>query len=418
MYKLIITLGIFSLLLDWYVYQGMKRLVNSWSARQRRTVSRVYWVAWFVFLAAFAYAIYARFSAGYATPFAQWMINAFVTLLVTKLVFILVLFAEDIIRALVAAFRLLQRLVKGRRTGQQELMPERRKFVSQLALVLAGIPFVSFLYGVTKGKYDYRVHRHTLYFDDLPEAFDGFTITQISDIHSGSFDDTEAVQRGIELVKAQQSDLFVFTGDLVNDLAPEIVPYIDNFKQIKAPYGQFSILGNHDYGMYHEWPSEAAHEANMVRLKQHHVELGYHLLLNENVTIEKGGEKIALIGVENWGKGFIQKGDLDQALVGVDENAFKLLLSHDPSHFEEIVKHHPTRVHLTLSGHTHGMQMGVETPLFRWSPVQYRYKNWAGLAEENNRKLYVNRGFGFIGFSGRVGIWPEVTVLELRKKRA
>ncbi|MCC9136050.1 metallophosphoesterase [Pontibacter silvestris] len=411
-------MGVISLFMDWYVFQGIKTLVAGWrSKRLRMLVQWAYWFFFIWFTICFAYTVYVRFSNDQTTPFIQWMINAFLMLFVTKLVFITVLFGEDIYRTVVAVFRFF-RHQKGKEPAHEPLLPERRKFVSQAGLLMASIPFASFVYGVTKGKYDYTVHRHTLYFDDLPEAFDGFTITQISDIHSGSFDDAEAVQRGIELVKSQNSDMFVFTGDLVNNLAPEIVPYIDNFGQIQAPYGQFSILGNHDYGMYHEWPTDEAQEANMVKLKQHHEELGYRLLLDENVNIEKDGQHLALIGVENWGTGFIQKGDLDKALEGVDENAFKILLSHDPSHWEEIVKVHPTRVHLTLSGHTHGMQFGVETPIFKWSPVQYRYKHWAGLAEENNRMLYVNRGFGFIGFTGRVGIWPEVTVLELKRGRA
>ncbi|MCJ8166172.1 metallophosphoesterase [Pontibacter sp. E15-1] len=349
----------------------------------------------------------------------QWFLNAFLTLLVTKLVFLLVLLAEDLYRVGVTVFRFFARSFSQTAEDQPvKLLPPRRKFMSQLGLLFASIPFGAFLYGVTKGKYAFTLHRHTLYFDDLPEAFEGFTITQLSDIHSGSFDDAEAVQRGIDLAKAQQSDLYVFTGDLVNDLATEIEPWIPRFAQLKAPYGQFSILGNHDYGLYHDWDSDAVREANLERLKQHHRQMDYRLLLNEHVTIEKAGEQLALIGVENWGKGFIQQGDLDKALEGVAPGAFKILLSHDPSHFEEIVKHHPRQVHLTLSGHTHGMQFGVETPLFKWSPAQYRYANWAGLAQENNRQLYVNRGFGFIGFTGRVGIWPEVTVLELRKRRA
>lgn len=418
MQRFILILGILSLFMDWYVYQGVKQLSAKWQSPGLRLAVR--WAYWFFFLSliiGFAVTIYLRFSADRSTPLIQWFINAFLTLFVTKLVFITVLFAEDISRVLAAIYRFFRRDGKGA-GAEKPLLPHRRKFMSQLALALASIPFVSFVYGVTKGKYDFTVHRHTLYFDDLPEAFDGFTITQLSDIHSGSFGDAEAVRRGVKLVRAQNSDLFVFTGDLVNDLASEIVPYIPAFGQIKAPNGQFSILGNHDYGMYHDWDSEEAREANMVKLKQHHEELGYRLLLDEHVTIEKNGGKIALIGVENWGTGFIQQGDLDKALAGVEPDAFKILLSHDPSHFDEIVKVHPTHVHLTLSGHTHGMQVGVETPLVKWSPAQYRYKNWAGLAKENNRLLYVNRGFGFIGFSGRVGIWPEITVLELRKGRA
>ena len=283
--------------------------------------------------------------------------------------------------------------------------------------MVAAFPLSGLLYGMFKGKYDYRVHRQTLHFTDLPEAFDGFTITQISDIHSGSFDNKAAVQRGIDLAKAQKSDLFVFTGDLVNNAAWEIEPYLADFGQLKAPYGQFSILGNHDYGDYIQWDSEAEKAANHDKLKEHHRTLGYSLMLNENATIEKNDQKIALIGVENWGKDFIKRGDLDEALKGVDKDAFKILLSHDPTHWEEKVRYHPTTVHLTLAGHTHGAQFGVETAGFRWSPVQYKYLNWAGLINEKNRYLYVNRGFGFLAFSGRLGIWPEITVITLKKKK-
>ncbi len=402
--------------MTWYGFQGVKRLTADWpSSNHRKIVHSIYWLFFTAMLAGVAYSFYLRFSTDHSSPLMQWMINVFLTFFVTMLVFILPLLLEDIYRGFTGLVRLLT--ASGNKTEHKKHLPGRRKFISQAALILAAIPYTSFLYGIIKGKYDYRVHRQTLYFDDLPEAFDGFTITQISDIHSGSFTDASAVQQGIELIKSLKSDVFVFTGDLVNDIATEIEPYMEAFGQIRAPYGQYAILGNHDYGMYHEWSSEAAQAENMERIKQHHASMGYRLLLDEHINLEKGGEKIALLGVENWGKGFIEKGDLEKALKGVDENAFKILLSHDPSHWDEVVKKHPTPVHLTLSGHTHGMQFGVETPLFRWSPVQYRYEHWAGLAVEGIRQLYVNRGFGFIGFSGRVGIWPEITVLELRKGR-
>ena len=418
MRQFILIMGVVSLFMDWYVFEGIKRITTTWrSAQARRAVHVGYWVFFIALFISFVYTFYLRFATDDTYPFMKWVISAFITFFVTKLVFILVLFGEDIIRIAVAIFRVIFK-AKGTTRSDQNLFPERRRFVSQLALFVAAIPFSGFVYGVLKGKYDYRVHRQTLYFDDLPEAFDGFTITQISDVHSGSFDNKEAVQRGIDLIKAQKSDLFVFTGDLVNDVATEIEPYMELFNQIKAPFGQFSILGNHDYGMYTDWKSEADKEANLVKLKEHHATLGYRLLLDEHMMLEKNGQKLALVGVENWGRGFIQIGDLDKALAGVDKDAFKVLLSHDPSHWEEVVKVHPTPVHLTLAGHTHGMQVGVETPIGKWSPVQYRYKNWAGLAQENGRNLYVNRGFGFIGFSGRVGIWPEVTVLELKKGKA
>jgi predicted MPP superfamily phosphohydrolase len=269
-----------------------------------------------------------------------------------------------------------------------------------------------------KGKYDYKVHRQTIYFDDLPAAFDGFTITQLSDIHSGSFDNAKAVQRGIDLAKAQKSDLFVFTGDLVNNAAWEIEPYINSFGELKAPYGQFSILGNLDYGDYIKWDSEAEKTANLDKLKEHHAALGYRLMLDENIDIEKNGQKISLIGVQNWGRHFIQIGDLHKALKGVNKDAFKILLSHDPTHWEDHVRYNDTTIHLTLAGHTHGAQFGVETNGLRWSPVQYSYLDWAGLANEKDRYLYVNRGFGFLAFSGRLGIWPEVTVITLKRKQA
>ena len=280
---------------------------------------------------------------------------------------------------------------------------------------MAAVPFTGFFYAMFKGKYDYRLHEVTLYFDDLPASFDGFTITQLSDFHSGSFDNMSAVTRGIEIAKAQQSDLYVFTGDLVNNMAWEVEPYISLFSQLKAPYGQFSILGNHDYGDYARWDNPEQKAANFEKLKQNHQRLGYRLMLNENAVIRKGPDQLALIGVENWGRGFIQKGDIDKALEGVDKNAFKILLSHDPTHWEEKIRYHPTTIHLTLSGHTHGAQLGVETDRLRWSPVQYRYLDWAGLANEKDRYLYVNRGFGFLAFSGRLGIWPEITKLTLRK---
>ncbi|MFC5272274.1 metallophosphoesterase [Adhaeribacter terreus] len=418
MRRFIMLFGVIALLFDFYVYQGIKRISAGWkSAKLQKSVRWGYWIFFLAFNICFTIVVYQRFSTGEASVFMKWVMNLFLAFFVTKLVFILVLFGEDLVRTGIALFRLIKQLFS-ETESEEKLMPSRRKFVSQSALILASIPFASFLYGMVKGKYQYTVHRHTLFFEDLPAAFDGFKITQLSDIHAGSFDDPEAVQRGVDLAKAQNSDLFVFTGDLVNDHAPEVVPYINHFKQLKAPFGQFSVLGNHDYGMYVQWPSEEAKAKNLQELKNHHADIGYKLLLDEAVTIEKGGDKLSLIGVENWGKGFIQIGDLDEALANVAPDAFKILLSHDPTHWEEVVKHHDKHVHLTLSGHTHGMQFGVETPLFKWSPAQFRYKTWAGLTEEAGKMLYVNRGFGFIGFSGRVGIWPEITVLELRKGKA
>jgi len=406
-----------SLLFDWYVFSGLKTFTSDWqSAVMRRAVPWGYLIISVGITLTFILGAGAFSTAKGMQPFHEYMFSFFITLLITKLFFVIVLSLGDLGRFIYGIGNGIAN--HGKKTAGQSYFPARRKFISELAILVAAFPFTSFLYAMIKGKYDYKVHRQTLYFDDLPAAFDGFTITQISDIHSGSFDNKAAVQRGIDLAKAQKSDLFVFTGDLVNNAAFEIEPYIDMFSQLKAPFGQFSILGNHDYGDYIQWDSDAEKAANLEKLKQHHKELGYRLLMDENVVLEKGGQKISLIGVQNWGRGFIQLGDLDKALKGVDADAFKILLSHDPTHWEEKVRFNTTNINLTLAGHTHGAQFGVETAGFRWSPVQYKYLDWAGLGHHNNRYLYVNRGFGFLAFSGRLGIWPEVTVITLKKKIA
>jgi len=410
--KFALILAGISLLLDLYVHQGLRSLMPRLHKNLKRFILIIYWVISVGVTLLLLLGLNSSSKPPGMTTYHQWVLSIFITLFVTKVFFVLILFAGDIYRLTAGLINALRKTpVKGR-----GYVPTRRRFVSEAAVLVAAIPFTGFLYAMFKGKYDYKVHRHTLYFDDLPEAFDGFTITQISDVHSGSFDNAEAVQRGIDLAKAQKSDLFVFTGDLVNNVSSEIEPYIGHFSQLKAPYGQYSVLGNHDYGDYVQWRSEADKAANLEQLKAHHKTLGYKLLLDENVRLEKDGQKIVLIGVQNWGRGFIQIGDLDRAMQGVDTNEFKILLSHDPTHWEEKVRYHPSLVHLTLSGHTHGAQFGVETDKFRWSPVKYRYLDWAGLAEENKRHLYVNRGFGFLAFSGRLGIWPEITVIELKRK--
>jgi uncharacterized protein len=414
--RVFLIIAAISLLLDWYVFNGLRTFTLDWqSTRWRQVVTLGYLLISIGVTALFILGFGSFSTAKGMTPFHEWVLSFFITFFVTKLIFVLILLLGDIGRFF---YGIVNNIIKPKDKIIEPFFPARRKFISEIAILTAAIPFTGFLYAMFKGKYDYKVHRTTLYFNDLPEAFDGFTITQLSDIHSGSFDNTEAMQRGIDLAKAQKSDLFVFTGDLVNNAAWEIEPYIKNFGQLKAPYGQFSILGNHDYGDYIEWGSEAEKAANLDKLKQHHKELGYRLLLDENVEIEKNGQKISLIGVQNWGKGFIQIGDLDKALRGVDKDAFKILLSHDPSHWEEKVRYNPTTIHLTLAGHTHGAQFGVEVAGFRWSPVQYRYVDWAGLVNEKNRYLYVNRGFGFLAFSGRLGIWPEITVITLKKGNA
>ncbi|MCJ8208682.1 metallophosphoesterase [Mucilaginibacter sp. RS28] len=410
-----LILSLISFLLDWYVFSGLKTLTLGWPSRYRIILLAAFLII-SVGITILLITGFSSFSTARGmTPFHEWALSLFLTILVSKLVFVIVLSLGDLGRFITG---IINKTQHRKSLESDSYFPSRRKFISELALLIAAFPFASFLYGMFKGKYNYKVHRQTLYFDDLPEAFDGFTITQLSDIHSGSFDNHKAVEKGVALAQAQKSDLFVFTGDLVNNAAWEVEPFLNTFNKLKAPYGQFSILGNHDYGDYIQWNSQEEKRQNLETLKQHHAALGYHLMLDESVRLEKNGQFLELIGVQNWGRGFIQKGNLDKALSNTAKNSFKILLSHDPTHWEEIVRYHPTHIHVTLSGHTHGAQFGVETAGLRWSPVQYRYLDWAGLAEHNERYLYVNRGFGFLAFSGRVGIWPEITVLTLRKKPA
>ena len=290
----------------------------------------------------------------------------------------------------------------------------RSAYLSWLGIGFGGALFSSLVYGFTN-KYKYHVRRVKLSYDNLPPAFKGLKIVQLSDIHSGSLADREAVAKGIDQVLAEKPDLILFTGDLVNDVATEMDGYKDIFSRLKAPLGVFSTLGNHDYGDYIWWETPEMKKANLDRLKQLQGEMGWRLLMNEHVAIERGGQEIALIGIENWSAKarFPKHGKLKEAYEGAEKYPFKILMSHDPSHWDAQVRPLFPDIDLALAGHTHGMQFGIEIPGIKWSPVQYVYKQWAGLYEEGRQKLYVNRGFGFIGYPGRVGILPEITVIEL-----
>jgi predicted MPP superfamily phosphohydrolase len=285
--------------------------------------------------------------------------------------------------------------------------------MSWLGLGLGSGLFGTLLWGFGN-KYRYKLQELSLSFRDLPEAFKGLRIIHISDIHSGSFTDKRAVEKGIDLILEKKPDLILFTGDLVNDRAEEMTDFKDVFARLKAPMGVYSTLGNHDYGDYAKWPSAEAKKENLEQLKKIHAEMGWRLLMNEHVVMEKNDQRIALLGIENWSakSNFPKYGSLPAAYQGSEQIPFKILMSHDPSHWDAEVRQYKD-IHLTLSGHTHGMQFGVEIPMFKWSPVQYVYKQWAGLYEEGHQKLYVNRGFGFIGYPGRVGILPEITLIEL-----
>ena len=328
-----------------------------------------------------------------------------------NLVLVPILIGEDIIRSFISVYD------KYFITKESFYLPSRRKFISQIGLGLAAIPFASLLYGMYQGRYNYKVLKYTLHFEDLPEAFDGYKMTHISDIHSGSFDNKEKINYAVDLVNIQKSDVIVFTGDLVNNKASEMYDWKDTFSKLTANDGVFSVLGNHDYGDYVDWATEKDKQDNLNELITIQKEIGFDLLLNESRYIQKDGQKLALVGVENWGKGGFKKaGDLDKASSNIAADDFKILLSHDPSHWAEKVIDHDNHYHLTLSGHTHGMQFGIEIPgWIKWSPVKWRYKHWAGIYKEKGQYINVNRGFGYLAYPGRVGIWPEITVIELKK---
>jgi predicted MPP superfamily phosphohydrolase len=387
---------IFFLLLNAYALGGLQVLAP------QTYVQPIFWSVVAVIVVLMITAV-IRLQSREPDKFFMLAVHAFIMFFASELLFVVVLLLDDVYRLIAAVFH-------------HFIFQPRPIVAVEIGLALFLFLFFAFLYGMLWGKYAYRVIKHTLYFDDLPKAFDGFTITQISDVHAGSFTNPNEVQKGIDLINKQHSDLFVFTGDLVNNKAEEIKPYIGHFSQIKAKYGQFSILGNHDYGDYVKWENDLIKRGNLQQLKKYHQELGFRLLLDEHVELEKDGEKIILAGIENWGLGFGERGDLQKALQNTTTDEFKVLLSHDPSHWEAQVKNNPSKIQLTLSGHTHGMQFGIELFGLKWSPVSLRYKHWAGIKEENGRILNVNRGFGFIGFSGRVGIWPEITVIELKRK--
>lgn len=393
-------------------------LVEIYSFQAFRSILKPRWLLWayqglsLVLIAFIVYQFATLDRSLGQTHLLQWTIGLTLIMLIPKLLLMIVMLLEDVYRVSEGVFR----KISGN-TIRKDFLPERRKFVSLIGFGLAAVPFLSMLYGVTKGKYNFKVIRQSIAFPDLPDSFDGFTITHISDIHSGSFDKAEKIKYAIDLINAQKSDMLLFTGDIVNSFAAEMDPWIDIFKNIEThTYGKFSVLGNHDYGEYVTWSNAGDKAKNFADIKELHRKIDFKLLLNENVTVQKGADSISVIGVENWGVNFKQAGDLGKASKDVPDQAFKILLTHDPSHWEHQVKFYSKKIQLTLAGHTHGMQFGIEIPgVFKWSPAQYVYKQWAGLYEHLGRFVYVNRGFGFHAFPGRVGIWPEITVIELKK---
>jgi uncharacterized protein len=401
------------LAVEFYFLQAVKTFSQDFSQNKKQIV------LWTAYLFA-AFSIIVALTAIVYPP-TKWSVSmrfissAVFIILLCKILGISFLIIDDIIRL----FRWVFSLFKGDAVSP-EIQTEgisRLKFLSQVAITFTVIPAIGFLYGIVKGAYKYRVHNVKVPSSKIPEEFNGFRIVQLSDIHVGSFMENSHLNDAFDIVMKQNADLILFTGDLVNNVAEETEGYADIFKRLKAPHGVFSVLGNHDYGDYVEWESAQHKKDNLDKLKTLQASFGWRLLMNEHVSIEKNGQKIALLGIENWGGShrFPKYGKMDLAHKDTSGYPYKILMSHDPSHWDAQVQPEYPDVDLTLSGHTHGMQLGIEIPGIKWSPAKWVYKNWAGLYKSGEQFLYVNRGLGFLGYPGRLGIWPEITVIELQR---
>ncbi|MFY0686843.1 MAG: metallophosphoesterase [Cyclobacteriaceae bacterium] len=391
--------------LDYYVFQIIRSLVEDAQPITRKAVLIGYWA-----FTAFALGGVLMYNQLDPTEFKQlrvFITSAFFITFVSKLATAIVMLGDDVRRGVTY-------LLSWFGEGEQHA-PDRADFMKKAALVVGAIPLSAFTFGIISGAHDYRVRRRTISFPNLPKAFDGIRIGQLSDIHTGSFFNKTAVQGGVDMLNAEKPDLVTFTGDLVNNLSDEAKPYLDIFNKIKAPLGVHSTMGNHDYADY-SGLSQEAKQKDVKRLHEMHGYMGWNLMLNENKRIQVDGEQIGLLGMENWGAGrFSKYGDMTKTYAGTEELPFKILMSHDPSHWDAQVRPQFPDVDLMLAGHTHGMQFGIEIGDWRWSPSKFIYKQWADLYNEGSQYLYVNRGFGYLGFPGRVGILPEITILELKR---
>jgi uncharacterized protein len=409
---LFIVFSILFLIIDYYFFQAVLTVSKNLSPSSKNIIRYGFWIPTAISLFALLWWAVAD-PYKYGASLRSWMITGLVALYLSKTVGILIIFVDDIQRGLRMAVNFFNK-------GASEKLPgpsiPRSEFLAKTALVAASIPFGAMAYGVISGAHDYRVRRVTVKLPNLPKSFDGIKIGQVSDIHSGSFFNKTAVQGGVEMLMKEKPDLIFFTGDLVNNESAEVKEYINIFNKLKAPLGVYSVTGNHDYGDYHPWESKEAKRKNFQNLIKAHGLMDFKLLMNEHRYIEQGGEKIAIIGIENWGAGrFSKYGNLEQAHRGTDDAVVKLLLSHDPSHWEAQVRPLYSDIDIAFAGHTHGFQFGVEWGGIKWSPSQYIYKQWAGLYQQDAQYLYVNRGFGFLGYPGRIGMPPELTIMELKR---
>ncbi len=410
MLRLLLILGLL-LLVEYYAFQAVRTVAQSWGTNAQRTATWVYWLITGLFYGGLLLISVIRRRGTTPMPWAAYAFSTLLAVWVAKLVTTLFPLGEDVVRAAKVGLNAVL-------PAPPRFDPGRARFISLLGMGVAAVPFAALIYGMVRGATDFRVRRLTLRYPNLPPAFDGFRILQISDLHVGSYaDNTEPLERAVRLINEQAADLVVMTGDLVNNIAPEAEPHLAALRGIRSKEPILSVLGNHDYGDYVTWDSPAAKTTNLDRLKAHHRAIGWDLLLNEHRVIERDGHQLAVLGVENWSShlNFPRYGDLARAHRGTAGAPFKLLLSHDPSHWDAQVLTDYPDIDLVLSGHTHGMQFGVNLPFMKWSPVQYVYKQWAGLYEKGRQRLYVNAGLGYIGYPGRVGFLPEITVIELKR---
>ncbi|WP_443936672.1 metallophosphoesterase [Pedobacter sp. MW01-1-1] len=411
----LIFISLLLLILDFYCYKAITAVFKNWKPNTRKTFTYAYWT--YTILLVIGIICSVVFTKVLFLSLKSIILVAFFLTLASKIVLLPFLLIDDLRRGVI--------LLAGKRKKAKTPEPistvqpiTRSEFLVKAGLVAAAVPLSSLSWGIVSGAYDYQIKKVDLILPNLPKAFDGITMAQISDIHSGSFYNKTAVKGGVEMLLAQKPDFVFFTGDLVNNLTSEVKDYQDIFSMVKAPLGVYSTLGNHDYGDYYfgRDSKSAAKVKNLQDMVAVHKIMGYDLLMNENRRLKVDGEEIGILGIENWGVGrFPKYGKMSEAVKNTDDLPVKLLLSHDPSHWRaEILEKYP-QIDAMFSGHTHGMQFGVRLKEFQWSPVQYLYKEWAGLYQEKQQQLYVNVGYGFLGYPGRVGILPEITVFTLKR---
>ena len=400
---MIISLIIFFFILvfiEFYFYLGVKKILN----RKSRLIYIFTFFSLYLFFVIYSF----TFEISSSSRVFSYYLSIIFLFLIAKTISLPIILIEDLFR--------LFNFIKSKINTKSKVNLKRRALISKLSLIFSSLTLPVGFDGIFFGKYRYRIINHEINFKNLPKKFDGYKIVQLSDFHCGSLENKHMVDKAIKMINDENADLILFTGDFVNNRYEEVKPWVKSFSKLKAKDDMISVLGNHDYGDYQRWSSKFEKEENFKNLLEIQKKIGFKVLMNENKYIIRGDEKIAIVGVENWGARFNQLGDIEKSIQNISEIDFKIVLSHDPTHWEKILKDHPKKFDLTLSGHTHGMQFGIEIPgIIKWSPVQWVYKYWAGLYTHNGKYLNVNRGFGVLAFPGRVGIWPEITSITLKR---